>query len=369
MAIIGGLDIHRAQLTFEYLDTETGELNSGQIRPGNRQALRAWLKERFSGRQDVAFALEGCTGWRYVVEEIQRAGAEAHLAEPAETSFLRGNKKRAKTDKTDARLLRLLLAQQRLPESWIPPEPVLEVRALSRLYVALMEERRAWQQRIQAQLYHQGVPAIGSLFTAEGRRALAGADLSPAGRQMVTTALKSIDSLSEQIDPLRRQLQAIGRHQPGARSLQAHYGIGALLAVIIWAELGDCRRFSHSDQAVRFAGLDVSVWSSDGKRSAGHLSRQGSAELRWALFEAAECASRSRSPDHDYYLSTRDRLSATRSTLSVARKLVGRCFHTLRALGDNAIALPADALKAGSRSLLRAQSRSIIMCRLNRAPR
>jgi len=140
--------------------------------------------------------------------------------------------------------------------------------------------------------------------------------------------------LSELVTPLRTQLQAVGRHQPGARSLTAHYGIGPLLGAIIWAELGDCRRFRNSDQAVRFAGLDITVWSSDGKRSAGHLARQGSPMLRWALFEAAMAATHETSPDHDYYAQTKDRLGGKRPALSVARKLVRRCYHTLREMGD-----------------------------------
>lgn len=156
MTIVGGFDVHRAQITFDYLDTDVGEVSTGQIRPATRAVLRAWLGERFGGRTDVAFAVEGCTGWRFVVEEMGRAGVEAHLAEPADTATQRGRKKRAKTDRADARLQRELLAGGRLPESWIPPEHVLEVRGIGRLYVALMDERRAWQQRIHAQLFHPG---------------------------------------------------------------------------------------------------------------------------------------------------------------------------------------------------------------------
>jgi Transposase len=131
MAIVGGFDMHRAQITFDCLDTDTGELSTGQIRPATRATLRHWLVERFGGRSDVAIALEGCTGWRFVVEELTRAGVEAHLAEPADTATLRGRKKRPKTDRADARLLRELLHQRRLPESWIPPDHVLEVRTLA----------------------------------------------------------------------------------------------------------------------------------------------------------------------------------------------------------------------------------------------
>ena len=94
-------------------------------------------------------------------------------ADPAETAGLRGPKKRAKTDRADARLLRTLLLEGRFPESWIPPAHVLEVRTLGRLYCALMDERRAWQQRIHAQVFHQGCPPITALLTEAGREALA----------------------------------------------------------------------------------------------------------------------------------------------------------------------------------------------------
>src|SRR5262245_6108566 len=110
MGTVGGFDVHRAQITFDCLDTETGEVSVGQIRPATRAVLRGWLTGRFAGRHDVAIGFEGCTGWRFVAEELRRAGVEAHLAEPADTATQRGRKKRAKTDRTDARLLRELLA-------------------------------------------------------------------------------------------------------------------------------------------------------------------------------------------------------------------------------------------------------------------
>ena len=97
MPIVGGMDIHRKQITFDYVDLATGEVVCGQIAPADRRHLRAWL-ERFEGIPDVAFAFEACTGWRYVAAELARAGVQAHLAEPADTAAARGRKKRAKTD-------------------------------------------------------------------------------------------------------------------------------------------------------------------------------------------------------------------------------------------------------------------------------
>ena len=338
MSIVGAFDVHRRQLTFDYLDTATGEVNRGRLVPADRQHLRAWLT-RFAGYDEVHFALEGCTGWRYVTEELTTAGIVAHLAEPADTAALRGRKRHAKTDKTDCRHLRVHLAAGDLPECWIPPAHVLEARGVVRLYKDLLDERGAWHQRIAATLFHQGVPLTASMSTGQGRAAVAQMDLSPAGRQAVQTGLRQIDRLTGELEPLRRQLDVISRRQPGCRALRAtQFGIGAVTSVAIWAELGDVRRFGNSGDVIRHTGLDITVYSSDGKRSAGHLSRQGPQLLRWALYEAAKCAARPAAPDYGYYTAARDRRTGGLATLSVARKLARRCYHTLRELGEEALA-------------------------------
>src|SRR5439155_25405409 len=132
-----------------------------------------------------------------------------------------------------------------------------------------------------------------------------------------------------------------GPRQPGCKALQCHYGIGPLLSVAIWEELGDCRRFTSSNDAVRPTGLDVTVWSSDGKRTRGHPAKQGPPVLRWALYEAAVYAARPTSPDYAYYRQLRQRLEAYLALITIARKLARRCYHTLRNAGD--AAYPAAA--------------------------
>jgi transposase len=72
MEIIGGLNVHRKQITFDYVEIKTGEVRPGEIRPATREYLRGWLS-RFEGKR-AAFALEATTGWRFVVEELRRAG-------------------------------------------------------------------------------------------------------------------------------------------------------------------------------------------------------------------------------------------------------------------------------------------------------
>src|ERR1700704_6966962 len=115
-----GLDQHRGQITGEWIDTDTGEVQRTRVVPADRTAVRKFLS-RFRGQQ-LEVALEATTGWRFVVEELRRVGAVVHLAEPAETAGLRGPKKRAKGDRADARHLRGLLMIKRLAGAGGPPE-------------------------------------------------------------------------------------------------------------------------------------------------------------------------------------------------------------------------------------------------------
>jgi transposase len=217
MQIVGALDVHRRQITFKTLAQASGESSRGRISPAAREPLRQWLG-RFDGLEGE-FVLEGTTGWRFVVE-IERAGHVVRLADPGETAARRGRKRRAKTDYSDCDLMLGLLLAGELPEAWIPPVQILELRARVRLRKTLIDQRTAWLQRLQAQLFHQGVPPGLKPRTAAGRQELASVELSP--------------------------------HQPGCRALVGQlYGVGAVTATAILAELGDARRFRSSDDAVR----------------------------------------------------------------------------------------------------------------------
>jgi hypothetical protein len=216
MQIVGALDVHRRQITYKTLDLASGDVRRGRLSPANRQAVREWL-ERFGGRE-AEFALEGTTGWRFVAEEIERAGHVAHLADPAETATKRGSKRRAKTDRTDCDLqLKLLLAGE-LPESWIPPAHILELRTRVRTRKTLVDQRSAWQLRLTAQLFHQGVPAGINARTRAGREALARGRARPprrAHRELRTGAAGTRDSLS---DTLTRVVAAPETRPPAGRA-------------------------------------------------------------------------------------------------------------------------------------------------------
>ena len=149
--------------------------------------------------------------------------------------------------------------------------------------------------------------------------------------------------IDTQLVPFDRDLRGYARRQPGCRALTGRlYGVGELTAVTILAELGDARRFHNSRDAVRYGGLDITVYQSDEHRAPGHLSRQGPPALRWALYEAAQVARHPASPDRHYYLQLAERIGGNRACLALARKLLKRCYHILKELGDQALEPAAD---------------------------
>jgi len=253
----------------------------------------------------------------------------------------RGRKRRAKTDKTDARHLRTLLAEGRLPECWIPPG-------------TSWSTGRCWRptttcggstppRRSCAVFFHQGAPRLGegALRSEQGLAALrpaAAAHLSPAGQLQVATALDMLAAVEARMHVLRKQLLETARHLTGARVLAERlYGVGPVTGLALTCWLAGKDRFSSSRKAVRFTGLDITVHSSDRKGPPGRLSRQGPPVLRWAVYEAGKTHARSSAPDHAYYAAVKDRKNSKRAALSEARKIVRQACHILTELGDDAL--------------------------------
>jgi transposase len=336
-AIIAGFDVHLRQITFDCLDSQTGEVMRGRI-ASTPAAVEEWVA-RFPARE-VHVAMEACTGWLFVAEAVKRAGGVPHLAETVETRALRGRKRRAKTDRQDALWLRELLAEGRLPESWIAPEHVRQWRSRLHLRKALIDERTQWLLRIRSVLYHHGISggAPARIARGDGRRFLDRLRLPADARERVTVALFMISTLEQQIHQLERDLRNLARRQTGCQALMTQFGVGELIALTLLTELGDVTRMSSSRKAVRFAGLDIGVHRSDQTARVGKLTRQGSSTLRWALYEAAQSATRPRSPDYaDYHALKARGLTHTRASLTIARKIARRSYHLLHNLGPQAL--------------------------------
>jgi Transposase len=217
MAIVAGFGVHRAQVTVGALDSATGEVMRGRI-DATPVAVARWAA-RFGGRR-IDVAVEACAGWLSVCDALTGAGAVAHLAEPVPTRALRGRKRRARSDREDARWVRELLADGRLREAWIAPEHVRQWRSRAQLRDTLLAERTRWFQRIRATRFDRGIDGTPeNLRTAHARGFLRRLELPADACERIEIAV-AMDRRSRRPDrPLERELRRLARRQTGCRAL------------------------------------------------------------------------------------------------------------------------------------------------------
>src|SRR6266568_548870 len=327
--LYAAIDIHKRAFQAAVLDSESGEVVEERF-AADRESLSKWM-DRWRGRV-AAVAIEATTGWRWVWRELAGEGFDVRLAEPVQTRALLGRRRTAKTDRLDARWLARLLAKEMLPESWIPPEEIQQLRDRTRLRKALAEDRRRWGQRLHACLLHEGWPCSRSnLLRPPGLRWAASLKLPGHARLQVDSLLAVMAALEAQLETVDAELRRFARGDERCQALQSIYGIGPILACHLLAEIGEACRFRRAEQITRLAGLDPVVDES-GESRRGHLAKAGSPHLRWALVEAAVHAHRATAPDLALYRATRQRRDTTVARLTVARKIGKRAFHALREL-------------------------------------
>jgi transposase len=263
----------------------------------------------------------------------------------------------------DAAILAQLLRADLLPEAWIAPVGVRQLRALLRHRASLVRLRTQLQNRIHAVAADFGYDRTGSYWTGPGRGWLAELDLPAASRQIVTDCLAVIDGLAPLTGQLDGQLRQHAKADPRVKLLTALPGVGQFTALVMLAEIGDIARFPSARKLASWAGLTPTVRGSDLTVRHGHISKQGSAWLRWVLNQAAQTAKRSPEFEATYAAIARRRGKKI-ATIAIARKLLTRAYHLLAATQDGApavsaaIAAPAAPLtgrvtKPRARSLMR----------------
>jgi transposase len=163
-----------------------------------------------------------------------------------------------------------------------------------------------------------------------GRGWLGELDLPLVSREIVTDYLAFIDALAPQIERIDGELRRHAKADPRVKVLTALPGVGQFTALVILAEIGDIARFPNARKLASWAGLTPTVRGSDLTVRHGHISKQGSAWLRWVLNQAAQTAKRS--PEFSAtYAAIAKRRGKKIATIAIARKLLTRAYHLLAA--------------------------------------
>jgi transposase len=287
-----GCDVHRSYSVFRIMDA-MGKL-SAALRIEHRDGeLERFLKTLPPGSP---VAVEACGGWMWIVNQIEAAGLEAHLAHPLVV------KKRTagliQTDQTDAAGLALLLRNGTLPEVWIASPAVRDLRGLVRSRLAIRRYQSAFKNRIHGILNQYGLKAwveqedeleIRDWFSVKACEQLRKAieSLPSASREAIRQEYLLVRDLEARIKSLELAIKARVGSLGWMRLLRTLPGVGLILSATIWLEIGNVNRFPSAQRLAAYAGLLPTLQSSGGKTWRGPTPKACNQYLKWAFIEAA----------------------------------------------------------------------------------
>ncbi len=331
-----GIDLHRNRSHVAVID-EHGELSLSRRIANDPDVFRELLAA-LEGETQIA--LEATYGWEWLAELLEDSGYELHLAHPLRTKAIASA--RVKTDAVDARTLAQLLRADLLPEAYVAPRELRDLRDLLRQRVVLTHMRTALKNRVHALIARQGISRQQSdLFRGAGAAAIVEElALREEPRRRLEVLLRLIGDFDREIDALAKEIDRLARHDPRVEVLTQIRGIGRYIAMLVIAEVGEVERFPSARHLCAWAGLTPTVRSSDGKARLGHISRLGSSTLRWALVEAAQHTTRGGGPLRESFERIAKRRGRQVAKVAIARKLLTLCYYGLRDGEIRCLAVP-----------------------------
>jgi transposase len=324
---IVGMDLHRRRSVLVRMTEDGRRLGMARI-TSSPQELR---KEIARAGKSPKVVLEATYGWYWAADTLAAAGAEVHLAHPLGVKAF--SYRRVKNDELDARDLADLLRMGRLPEAWIAPGQVRELRELTRYRHKLVGLRTSCKDQVHAVLAKLGVPVTCSdIFGTAGSAWLDGLALPQPYAGKVTSLRHLAGELTTEITMLSEVTADLLAGDRGYQVIQQLPGIGPVLAAVIIAEIGDVYRFRTAGQLCSWAGLTPRHRESDIKVTRGHVTKQGSRMLRWAVIEAIQRVPRDSAIGavKDAIIGRRGKEARNIAKVAAARQLLTLVFYGMR---------------------------------------
>jgi transposase len=328
-----GIDLHRRRSVIVRRD-EAGETLE-TVRIHNDPMTLAAEVAKAGEHPEVV--LEATYGWYWAADVLAECGATVHLAHPLGNNW---GHRRVKNDERDATDLVDLLRLGRLAEAWVAPPAQRELRELVRHRAKLVNLRSGLKAQVHAVLAKEGVTVpMTDLFGLAGQHLLDTVSLGHAYRIRVESLRDVLKVVEREITMVHTAAASQLADHPGYQACQVIPGVGAVLAAVFVAEIGDVDRFPSARHLASWAGLTPSHHESDTTVHRGHITKQGSRLVRWAAVEAV-ARQRGATPIAAHHHRVADRRGIGIGKVAAARKLLTLVFYALR---DGKVRCLADA--------------------------
>src|SRR5499425_1617309 len=271
MSVYVGIDVHRKRSQVAVVD-QGGQVLANRNVPNGVQPILGVIGGLPPG---TPAAFEAAFGWGWLLEVLEDYGFDPHLVHSLQCKAIASA--RLKNDKVDAATLAQLLRADLLPEAWIAPAEVRQLRALLRHRAGLVRLGTQQRNRIHAVVADFGYDRSGSYLSGPGRGWLAGLDLPAVSREIVADCLAVIDGLAPVIDRIDGELRLHAKADPRVKALTTLPGVGQFTALVMLAEIGGISRFPSARKLASWAGLTPMVRGPGPDRPARAHPGQGSA--------------------------------------------------------------------------------------------
>jgi transposase len=267
--------------------------------------------------------------WYWLVDGLQAAGYQVHLANPARMKRYDGLKRSG--DDTDALQLAHLLRLGILPTGYIYPAAQRALRDLGRRRLQLVRHRTMHVlavENVQAR-------ETGTRMTGDQVKRLSAQQIEALGfgedvRLGLQANVAVIGTLNAEIAKLERRLLQQLKPRPEYALLGTVPGIGRILGPIILLETGSIERFAAVGNYTSYARCVDSVRLSNERKKGEGNKRNGNKYLAWAFIEAANMARRWCPQAKRFHDRKRARTNAIVATKALAHKLARACYHVLK---------------------------------------
>ncbi len=262
-----------------------------------------------------------------------RKNNEVLLSHPYKTKLIAESKK---TDKVDARVLADLARTNFLPTAYLPPDEIMKLREIIRERIRLKKLSTSIKNRIHSILAKNGIKYEGNLFNTEGREFL-----NSLNNECIRY-LRILSSIENEIKEIDREIRQKCMENEETMLLTTIPGIGFFSALLIYAEIGDIKRFPNSKKLCSYAGLVPSIRQSGNKVITGKITKEGNKLLRWVLVQCAFVAIRNDEKFRNFYERIKQRKGPQKAIVATARKLLTVVYAVLRDKKPYILHTPTD---------------------------